>query len=223
MTRLIDLTGPIYSGMWHYASPYFSPEVEELPIPEWLERPVYSEQIRMPLQTGTYIETSAHCTKDDPRIDDYPLERTTLLPTVSVWVPTPGGEAVTRARVEEGIARAGLELDQLKGMGLLIGTGWDSHWDDKDFTTACPWLEDGVSDLAIEVGVSLVGGDTPRFENPEAPSGALSRLFAERMLLLAPLVNLGEVGDRIGRIIASPLRIPAASATPCRAVFVLDD
>jgi len=221
MPELVDLSGPIHPAMWHYRDPYFAPEIEELPRPDWLENPVHSEQVRMPLQTGSYVETSAHVFPDDPRVTAYPLERTVLLPTACVLVPKGPGEGVTGEEVRAGLDRLGVA--DPRGMGLLVGTGWDARWDEPGFTDDCPYFDDSVVDLVLEAGFSLLGGDTPRFENPAAPSGHLRRMFAERVLLLAPLRGLAGVGDRVGRLIAPPLNIPAASATPCRPVLVLDD
>lgn len=218
---LYDLSGPIHPGMWHYREPYFAPEIEELPQPDWLEASIFSEMVRMPLQTGSYVETSAHAVYTDPRVMDYPLERTTLLDTACVVLPTPGGQGVSGDAVER--ALRSLPVDSFEGMGLIIGTGWGLKWDEPGFTDDCPFLEDSVTDLAISLGISLLGGDTPRFENPDQPSGHLGRLFASGALILGPLMNVVQVGTRVGQLICSPLNIPAASATPCRPVFVVED
>jgi kynurenine formamidase len=216
--RLFDLSGPIHPRMWHYRDPYFPPEIEQIPQPNWLQTPIFSEMVRMPLQTGSYVETSAHAFFDDPRVMDYPLERTTLLRSVCVALPTPGGSAVTGDAVEAQLNS--LPVDDFDGMGLIIGTGWGQNWDEPGFTDDCPFLDDSVIDLVLELGFSLLGGDTPRFENPQKPSGHLGRLFGAKKLILGPLMNVLDVGTRVGELIASPLNIPAASATPCRPVFV---
>jgi len=219
--QLFDLSGPIHPAMWHYRDPYFPPQIEQIPQPDWLETPIFSEWVTMPLQTGSYVETSAHAYFDDPRVMDYPLERTTLLPTACVVIPTPGGQPVTGDAVWEQLAT--LSVSSFEGMGLIIGTGWGDNWDEPGFTDDCPYFDDSVIDLALDQDFSLLGGDTPRFENPLKPSGHLGRLFTAKKLILGPLKNVVQVGTRAGLLIASPLNIPAASATPCRPVFVVED
>jgi arylformamidase len=206
--------------MWHYRDPYFPPEIEQIPQPDWLETPIYSEAVRMPLQTGSYVETSAHAFFRDPRVMDYPLERTTLLETACVVVPVSAGQAVTGDAVQEQLAS--LSMTSFEGSGLIIGTGWGENWDAPGFTDDCPYFDDSVIDLVLQMGFSLLGGDTPRFENPQKPSGHLGRLFAAKKLILGPLKNVVQVGTQMGLLIASPLNIPAASATPCRPVFVVE-
>jgi kynurenine formamidase len=217
MTETVDLSGPVYEGMWHYADPYFGPSIRRQTPPEWLSPPVYWESVSMPLQTGTYLESSAHCFEGDPGVNDYPVSRWAGLPTVSVFVPKGPGEAIVAddlAPVIDALCPDGTE-----GMGLLVGTGWDSHWRLDDFTTACPFFDDSAADLVIERGFSLFGGDSPRFENPEQPSGHLRRIFAAKILLLAPLCNLSVLGNTRGLLTAAPLSIAVASASPTRALF----
>lgn len=217
----IDLSGPVYDGMWHYADPYFGPRIERMTPPEWLSPAVYWESVSMPLQTGTYIESSAHCFEGDPAVNDYPLARWANLPTVSIFVPKAAGEAIFADEVAPLIDA--LCPDGTEGMGIIIGTGWDSHWRLEDFTTQCPFFDDSVADLVIERGFSLFGGDSPRFEDPRNPTGHLRRLFAERVLLLSPLCNLADIANCRGLLTAAPLAIEIASASPTRALFTRTD
>jgi arylformamidase len=219
--RIVDLSGPVYQGMWHYDDPYFGPSIQKMAPPEWLNPPVFWESVTMPLQTGTYIESSAHCFEGDPAINDYPLSRSVQLPTVSVSIPKGPGEGITAAEVASKIDA--VRPGGTQGMGLLVGTGWDSHWDLDDFTTACPYFEDDVIDLVIAGGFSLFGGDSPRFENPVNPTGHLRTLFREKLLLLSPLRNLSLIADCVGLLTAPPLAIVGVNASPVRAFFVRSD
>ncbi len=214
---IVDLSGPVYEGMWHYADPYFGPRIQRMTPPDWLNPPVYWESLSMPTQTGTYIESSAHCFEGDPAINDYPLERWANLPTVSIFLEKAPGEAIFAHEIEPLIDA--LCPEGTEGMGLLVGTGWDSHWRDADFTTDCPFFDDSAADLVIDRKFSLFGGDSPRFENPDAPTGHLRRIFAERVLLLSPLVRLREIANCRGLLTAAPLAIEIANASPTRALF----
>ena len=215
---MVDISGPIHSEMWHYAAPYFKPEIYQLPPVEWLAEPVYSEAIHLPLQTGTYVESVAHVDPDGIRMNDVPLERTVLLPSVCVQLPKGPAEAIGERELRAAVDAIG--AGPWKGFGLLVSTGWDSHWDEDDYLEQCPYFSDGAIDFVIEAEFSLLGGDTARFENPAAPSGHLRRLFACDVLLLAPLCNLAALGSGVGHVIAPPLPIRGISASPVRAVWV---
>jgi len=215
---LVDLSGPIGKNMWHYAAPYFEPRLGVLPQPPWLADPIYSEVIEMPLQSGTYLETAAHVDPERERIPDVALERVVLVPAIAVRVQAGRLAAVDRDEVEQAV-RA-VAAPPYTGFALLIGTGWSERWAEEDFVGDGPYLTEAVIDFVVEERFGILGGDFPRFDNPRDPSGHLHKLFATSTLLLAPLYDLAQLGDRSGRLIAAPLRIDGASATPVRAVWV---
>lgn len=217
--RMVDITGRIHTGMWHYADPYFPPEVYALPAVDWLPEPIYSEAMHMPMQTGTYVETAAHVRKDAVRLDAVGLERTVLLPSVCVQIPKGSGESIGAAELSTALGRLG-SPGRWTGMGLLVSTGWGDQWDEPGYIDNCPYFEDDAIDVVLTQQFSLFGGDSPRFENPTAPSGHLRRFFTSDALLLAPLAHLTEVGDAVGHLIAAPLSITDISASPVRAVWI---
>jgi kynurenine formamidase len=218
-TGLHDISGPIHADMWHYAAPYFKPEIYQLPPVEWLAEPVYSEAVHLPLQTGTYVESVAHVDPTGIAVSDVALERTVLLPSICVQVGKGPEEAIGGDELREAVGRVG--SGPWAGFGLLVSTGWDTHWDDDDYLTRCPYFDDDAIDFVIEEKFSLLGGDSARFENPAAPTGHLRRLFAADVLLLAPLCHLGDLGSSFGHVIAPPLPIRGISASPVRAVWVV--
>lgn len=220
-TEVIDLTTPIRDGGWHYDPPYFAPQIWSLESPSWVPGTLYSEAIKVPLQSGTYIESGAHCDPAVAKVWEYPLERTVLLPSVCIDASGPARGCVRSEVVEQGLDTLGVK--ETAGLGLLINTGWSAHWDRADFLTDCPYFDDDVADLVIEGGFSLIGSDTPRFEQPEAPSGHIRRMFEHDVLLLAPLTNMERVGRARGQLIAAPLAIEGVCATPTRAMWIPGD
>jgi kynurenine formamidase len=217
---VIDITGPVRPGMWHYADPYFAPVLSEIRQPDWLDDVIYSEAISMPLQTGTYIETAAHVDASRERIDEVPLERTVLVPAITVQVPAGRGGCIDRGPLEQLVKS--VTPPPYAGMALLVGTGWSARWDEEDYVSDGPYFSPGAIEFVVEAGFGILGGDFPRFDNPAAPTGHLRRLFETEALLLAPLYGLDRVGNAAGSLIAAPLRIENASATPVRAVWVGD-
>lgn len=215
---VIDITGPIRPGMWHYADPYFAPVLSEIRQPDWLDDVIYSEAISMPLQTGTYIETAAHVDASRERIAEVPLERTVLTPAIAVQVRAGRADCIERGPLEKLVSV--VAPPPYAGMALLVGTGWSARWDEDDYVTDGPYFSPAAIEFVVEAGFGILGGDFPRFDNPNSPTGHLRRLFETEALLLAPLYGLERVGNAVGSLIAAPLRVENASATPVRAVWM---
>jgi kynurenine formamidase len=215
---LIDITGPIFPGMWDYGAPYFTPKVWSLDFQAWEGGPIYAEAVSMPLQSGTYLETAAHVFPTRERLGQLPIERTVLVPSICIYNAVGPRSALTAAMIEPLVRQ--VADPPYKGKALLIGTGWSSHWRDADFLTECPYLSEDAIDFVLEHDFAILGGDTPRYDNPYSPTGHLFRFFESETLLLAPLYNLEAVGNQAGWLIAAPLHISDISASPVRAVWL---
>lgn len=216
--ELIDITGRISPRMWSYAPPYFGPIVTKIDSPEWVQYPVYSESINMPLQTGTYIETAAHVDPDRELVADLPIEQTVLVSAIAVQIPTAPRAGVSRESLEQAVAA--VAAPPYDGMALLVSMGWSDHWESADYTLDCPYFDSEAVDFVIEGNFGILGADTPRFDCPEAPTGHLRRLFKTEALILGPLGDLTRLGNALGWLIAAPLPVESACATPTRAVWV---
>jgi arylformamidase len=216
--ELIDITGRISPAMWSYSPPYFGPIVTPIASPEWVPYPVYSEAISMPLQTGTYIETAAHVDPNRERVGDLPIQQTVLVSAICVQTPAAAKEGVTRERLERAVAQ--VSAPPYEGLALIVSMGWSRFWESSVFTTDCPYFTSEAMDFVIESGFGIVGADTPRFDNPDKPTGHLNRLLQTPALILGPLSNLEAVGSGEGWLIAAPLNIASVCASPTRAVWV---
>ena len=68
-----------------------------------------------------------------------------------------------------------------------------------------------------------MGADTPRVDSPSDPQGFFARFYSTDILLLAPVVNLAEVsGPRKPKLVATPLALTGACASPVRAMLLTD-
>lgn len=216
--RIIDISGPITNDMWSYGAPYPAPRIEEIPPPEWLEYPVYSQTVSMAVQSGTYLETAAHMDPERLTIDELPLERCHQIPAVTLWIPRAANGAIAAADLQAALDASGTVLQP--GDALLVGTGWDTHWDAPDFVTDPPHFTADAIDWVLAHEVGLLGADTPRFDSPHNPANFFPTFFAGDILLLAPLVNLHRVQVPRGRLTALPLKIERACASPVRALWM---
>lgn len=219
-TRYIDLTGTLAPGMWTY-----KPLVEDVPPFEqrrWAEideRGWESDWFAMPTLAGTYLETGKHLFKDVPSIDQIPPERLFVHAAV-VHIPKEPAEHIT---VEE-LEAANLELEP--GDALLVDTGWDRYWWDNGeiFVMQSPHFERAAMEWIVDHGVTILGGDMPCFDDPigEQAQGVNTPLFESGALILAPLVNLGQVAAPRVHLTVLPIPLNGACGAPCRAIVTLE-
>jgi kynurenine formamidase len=69
-----------------------------------------------------------------------------------------------------------------------------------------------------------MGADVARADSPRDPQDFFGRFFGTDILLLAPVVNLERVarGSK-PKLVALPLALAGACASPVRAVLITDD
>lgn len=213
-----DISGWVYSGMWSYCPEYPGAEISELPHPAFLpeDYPVYLQKFIIGGQTGTYIETHAHVDKSAAPVSELLLEEF-CRPAVVIDVGHKSAkEPVTLADVEH----AGVQIRP--GDAVLLSTGWDRKWEDPDFVEASPYISREAALWLIDRDIDLLGADFPRFDDPSATQFPWSEFWDRVNLLLAPVTNLQGLSGRCGQLIAFPLKIRGACATPCRAALMLD-
>jgi kynurenine formamidase len=75
--NVVEVSGPIKTGMWYYDWFYPPVLVEELEPQSWKDGKgkTYGQMLSFGCQSGTYLATGAHLYKDRPNISDIPLER----------------------------------------------------------------------------------------------------------------------------------------------------
>lgn len=203
--------------MWSYCPEYPGAEISELPHPAFLpdEYPVYLQKFVIGGQTGTYIETCAHVDRSAEPVVNLPLEEF-YRPAVVIDVgPKRANEPVRLADVEHA------DVQIRPGDAVLISTGWDKKWDDADYVESSPFIGREAALWLIEQGIGLLAADFPRFDDPAAMQFPWAEFWEKVNLLLAPVTNLDGLSGRCGTLVAFPLKIRGACATPCRAALML--
>lgn len=211
-----DISGWIHGGMWSYCPEYPGAEITELPHPAFLpdDYPVYLQKFVIGGQTGTYIETKAHVDRQATPVTELPLERFCWPVVVINAGPKKPNEPLTLADVEH----AGVQIRS--GDAVLISTGWDRRWEDPDFVDGSPYISREAALWLFERGIDLLGSDFPRFDLPSNPQFPWTEFWSKVEFLLAPVTNLQGLSGRCGQLVAFPLKIRGACATPCRAALM---
>ncbi|MDD5483152.1 MAG: cyclase family protein [Kiritimatiellae bacterium] len=207
--RIVDVSGLITEGMWHYGPPLPPVRIRKLS-----RRGETSYAFALNSLSGTYLETAAHRLPDAPALDDVPPEKL-IMPAAIIQVKT--------KRPREHITLHDLQSSGVrirKGDALLVASGWDRMWHKKNFVKDSPHFTSEAMDWLLSKEISLLGGDIPCYDDPCASEGLVNRLFRRGLLILAPLVNLRRVRAKRATLIAAPPRVARTCAFPCRALIV---
>ncbi|MBV7327168.1 cyclase family protein [Chloroflexi bacterium TSY] len=172
----------------------------------------------MAVQSATYLETAAHLDRSRMSIDQLPLDRCFMVDAVAFWIPKKANEAISVADLEKALAEQNIELQA--GDALLIGTGWDKQWHAPNYVSDPPYFLAESIDWILERQITLLGADTPRYDSPHNPQNFFPKFFQGDILLLAPLVNMDQVRNGRGKLVALPLKIKDACASPVRALWI---
>lgn len=216
--RIIDISGPIEDNMWSYGDPYPTPRIVQIPPPDWLDYPVYSQTVSMAVQSGTYLETAAHMDQSRMPIDQLPLARCFEIDAVALWIPKGANAPISAADLQAALDSSDTTLRP--GDALLVGTGWDKQWHAPNFVTDPPYFLAAAIDWVLDHAVTLLGGDTPRYDSPHNPQNFFPKFFQQEILLLAPLINLEQIRTPRGKLTALPLKLKDACASPVRALWM---
>jgi kynurenine formamidase len=221
--RIIDITGPIYDGMWSYGDPFPQYHIQRIPTPAWLSFPIYSESfIGVCSQTGTYLETPAHFLGYDA---SYPLSRVPVdslidVPACVIQVdlgslPLIGGRrAITREALTKNLGS--LPLSSCRA--ILVSTGWGREWRQPDYVAGSPFFAADAMEWIIGLKPFILGADSARWESLEHPQGFFPAFFGADILMLAPCVNLEEIRRSFVSLTVLPMKLEDTCCTPCRAV-----
>ena len=224
MSQWIDLSGPLFNGMWSYNSlgGLPRPQAEYHVEKDFHIAEVGFESLKYAVSSlsGTYLETAGHLTEGAPALTDFTLADF-IRPAVVCHLPRKGArELIRRAELEAHCPPV------RKGDALLIECGWGAQWRSPNFVTDGPAYHPDCRRWLIEQPFSILGVDIPCIQAPyPVPDGSayegnvLLPIFEKGVLLLAPLVNLDRVRVERGELIALPMHAEGVSGSPCRAIF----
>lgn len=226
MGQLTDITGKLEPGMWDYR---VFPGFEDL-IPPFSAETMgtldtfgfFGSRFTLSSITGTYLEASSHVLADGRHLSSYSVADFVR----PVKILRLGALAPDTLIDGDMLAAAAPQIEE--GDALIIDTGWYRQWNAPGFVENCPKMVPSALSWIIDQPIALLGVDVPAIEaawsdeDDAAKGGLLTQLFARGTLLVAPVVNLDQVGADHGRLIALPLPVVGTSGAPVRAIIEWD-
>ena len=173
---------------------------------------------------STHIDAPAHFHPGGKTIDEMPPEL--FLEAPALWLDCSGkgaGEAVSAEEIEGALADCGEKI--APGDVVLLYTGCSRRWGKPDYRLGVRPIAPAAVEWLLARGVKLFGVDGPEIDDDpiEWPAHKLMRVhefYVIENLAMWPAV--AELPRRF-RLIAMPLAIRGATASPARVVAVAGD
>jgi kynurenine formamidase len=208
---LVDLSHPIRDGMVTY--PGLPGPVIRAHLSREDSREHYAEgtefhigAIDMVANTGTYIDAPFHRYAEGADISDLPLDRLVGVPGVVV-------DASDRS-----IGPDSFDNTDTWGKAVLIRTGWDSHFGQRDYLGRHPYLTEAAAQRLIDGGAALVGIDSANIDDTsEGRRSAHSLLLKAGIPLVEHLTRLAQLPDGPFEFFAIPAPVVGLGTFPVRA------
>lgn len=171
--------------------------------------PANVSELGMSAHCGTHVDAPLHVLPEGASVGALPLS--VFLGPARV-VDASGADGIDEARVEAALREA-------DGAGrVLFRTGC---WTDPAvFPRVFPALSPGAAARLRDAGVVLVGTDAPSVDPFDSGDLPAHRVLAAAGIAIVENLQLDEVSVGTYELIALPLRLTAADASPVRAVLL---
>jgi len=214
--RVVDLTMEIRTG---------TPVFPGYPVPvvhTWTtikEHGYYSNLLIFVEHTATHVDSPAHFIEGAPTIDEVPPERFMGLGIVLDASHLPPKGKITAEFIDSKLKELGVEVGP--GYVVLFYTGYDSKAGTPEWFNH-PGLDESGARYLAEKGVNAVGIDAPSIDHEPFPGHRI--LLPKGIVIYENLTNLRELlGVRRFHFIGLPLKIFKGSASPVRAVAIVEE
>lgn len=226
MTRVIEISGRIRTGMWDYnvldLGDVTLPQVSVEPRASILAGGFDAHAITISTLTATYTETAAHIIMGARTLGEVPLNEL-IRPARLMRVPIAGPRSLIRL---EDLERNDPGIQ--KGEALIIDTGWGRRWGEPGYVTDAPAFAAATLDWFRAQPFSVLVLDTPVMECVWCSEEGLGDeqiellrpLYEEGMLLIAPVVNLDRIAAPHGTLVSLPLAVEGVCSAPSRVLYV---
>jgi kynurenine formamidase len=212
--RHVDLSHAIEDGM--VTVPFLPPPRIDEHLTREASRERYAPgtefsigRITMVANTGTYVDTPFHRYADGEDLAAVDLARLVDLEAVVV-------DATNRE--DNAIGPDIFSGMYLRGLAVLVHTGWDAHWGTERYGSGHPFLTRECAERLVDEGAALVGIDSQNIDSTDDPTRpAHTLLLGAGIPIVEHLTRLGELPPTGFRFTAAPPRVVGMGTWPVRA------
>ena len=180
------------------------------------EEGYYANLLLLVEHTGTHIDSPAHFIPGAPTIDQIPPSKFIGKAVVLDLTHKEPQQPITKEEIKQSIKETGTEPGP--GWYILIALGWDKV--DDETWLKYPYIEDNAARHLARLGIEGLGLDSPSPDYP--PFMTHKILLPQNTLIIENLTNLTKLIKETFTLIITPLKIGKGSASPIRALALLD-
>jgi len=221
--KIIDITGPIYEGMWNFGFPCGQFKILQLNF-DFLGHQYFHEGFEGFVgNTGTCIETGATYNgyKNSISTHEIPLEKLINIDAYVLQIPLEKLKDKDNRKyiTAEDIKNA--EKENIpENIAIIVSTGYGRNWDKKDYIEKSPFFKKGAIELLLHKKPIILCSDFPSWDNVLHPENNFDELFSTDTLVLANCINLEKIKKYRVKLIALPIKILDICICPARAVVI---
>jgi kynurenine formamidase len=168
----------------------------------------------MVANTGTYVDSPFHRYEDGVDLAALDLARLAHLPGLVIDATGVTGRAID----------AGLFQDrELRGLAVLVRTGWDRHWTTPAYFDGHPYLTRDAAEFLRDAGAGLVGIDSLNIDDTrDGTRPAHTVLLGAGIPIAEHLCALAGLPPTGFRFHAVPVKFRGVGTFPVRAYGVVE-
>ena len=221
--QLIDISGPIYTGMWNYSEPLGELlgnfKLSAIKFEFGGEKYSLDTFKGFKAQTGTYLESPGQYQKEKYTVSDIPIEKLFMMDAYLLFI--------NYEKLDEKDGKRYVSLEDLKSAekspipedsAILVGTGYGKNWGNKDFFAKSWFFKKEAMEYIIGKRPFLLGTDSAEWENPRSPEGIFKIFYPANILILASCMNLEKIKDYMIELTVLPFKVKDSYISPVRAV-----
>ena len=167
-------------------------------------------KIEMVSNTGTYIDCPFHRYEHGKDLSQVTIEAFADINGIVIRADHRKALAIDATFFKE---------KEIRGMAILVHTGWEVHWNTAEYFQNHPYLTEDAALYLRKCGVKLVGIDSLNIDNTQNKSRPVhSTLLASDILIVEHLCNLGNLPDEGFTFSALPPKFKGVGTFPVRAM-----
>jgi kynurenine formamidase len=202
--NVVDLTHPISSELpvyfpWH-------PKTDLEQTATYQNNRCEVRRLSIGTHSGTHIDAPSHVYEGKPTLDQYDPALWYVDAQVLDFTPREPGKEITRDEIENKFRK--------KGVGVLLKTGWDVRFGQKDYYATYPPISNEAAEYLVGMEIPVLAADTPFTLDVHYI------ILKHGIPLITNLNNTARLSEGLIKLISAPLLIKGGDGAPARVLAV---
>lgn len=204
--NVVDLTHPISTELpvyfpWH-------PKTDLEQTATYQNNRCEVRRLSIGTHSGTHIDAPSHVFEGKPTLDQYDPALWYVDAQVLDFAPREPGKEITKDEIEKKFRK--------KGVGVLLKTGWDVRFGQKDYYATYPPISNEAAEYLVTMEIPVLAADTPFTLDVHYI------ILKHGIPLITNLNNTARLTEGMIKLIAAPLLIKGGDGAPARVLAVVD-